>query len=211
MVVHQLPLLPPPPPPPPPHSTRAKRPSSGLPPGFAGVRQPPQKSPCQSAPAQQQHVPPQPAPDAHRAPGTSSLPPPAHAISQGAIMPAATTSAANPALQRRSAPRKKPTVPCGLCGVLCMTARHLKQHGQGRRHRNKAAHLAGEMNVRCPVCDVHLSSGLNVEQHLPGKQHARRLMLKEVGAEMHGHPSMAEHAYGLKYLIHAAAALLLYI
>jgi len=63
-----------------------------------------------------------------------------------------------------------------------MTAWHLKQHEQGRKHRNKAAHLSREMNVRCPVCNVHLSSGLNVEQHLTGKQHARRLMLNGGGA-----------------------------
>jgi hypothetical protein len=31
------------------------------------------------------------------------------------------------------------------------------------------------MNVRCDVCNVHLSSGLNVEQHYAGKQHLRRL------------------------------------
>jgi hypothetical protein len=68
-----------------------------------------------------------------------------------------------------------PRVPCVFCGVLCMTEWHLKQHEQGRKHRNKMACLAGEMNVRCDVCNVHLSSGLNVEQHYAGKQHLRRL------------------------------------
>ena len=63
-----------------------------------------------------------------------------------------------------------------------LTARLLKQYEQGRKHRNKAAHLAGEMNVRCLVCEVHLSFGLNVEQHLAGKQHAWRLMLNGGGA-----------------------------
>jgi hypothetical protein len=100
-------------------------------------------------------------------------------------LPATNNTVVPPPLQRRSAPRKpahpaakkKPTVPCGLCGVLCMTARHLKDHEKGRKHRNKAAFLAGEMNVRCPVCNVHLSSGLNVQQHLVGKQHLRQLKL----------------------------------
>lgn len=85
-----------------------------------------------------------------------------------------------PEQQRRSAPtskpgRKRPTVPCVSCGVLCMTAWHLKQHEQGRKHRNKVAYLAGEMNVRCDVCNVHLCSGLNVGQHYAGKQHLRRI------------------------------------
>jgi len=87
-----------------------------------------------------------------------------------------------PGLQRRTtrkpphpAAKKKPTVPCTFCGVLCMTAWHLKQHEQGRKHRNRVAYLAGEMNVRCSVCNVHLSSGLNVEQHNAGKQHLQRL------------------------------------
>ncbi|CAD6205390.1 unnamed protein product [Miscanthus lutarioriparius] len=75
------------------------------------------------------------------------------------------------------AAKKKPTVPCAFCGVLCMTAWHLKQHEQGRKHRNRVAYLAGEMNVRCKVCDVHLSSGLNVEQHNAGKEHLLRLKL----------------------------------
>ena len=89
-----------------------------------------------------------------------------------------------PGLQRRTtrkpphpAAKKKPTVPCTFCGVLCMTAWNLKQHEQGRKHRNRVAYLAGEMNVRCKVCDVHLSSGLNVEQHSAGKQHRLRLKL----------------------------------
>ena len=38
--------------------------------------------------------------------------------------------------------------------VLCMTAWHLKQHEQGRKHRNRVAYLAGEMNVRCKVCET---------------------------------------------------------
>ncbi|KAF8723152.1 hypothetical protein HU200_022308 [Digitaria exilis] len=173
-----------PPPPPLRRSTRAKRLLSGPPPGFSGVHQPPRKSPFQRAPAPPQ---PQPAPNPHRAPGTSSLPPPVHA-SHGALLPLpATDNTVKPPLQRRSAPRarrprpgakKRPTVPCELCGVLCMTAWHLKQHEQGRRHRNMAAQLAGDINVRCPVCNVHLSSGLNVEQHFAGKQHRRQLRIK---------------------------------
>jgi len=58
-----------------------------------------------------------------------------------------------------------------------MTAWHLEQHEKGRKHRNKVAYLAGEMNVRCPVCDVHLSGELNVQQHFAGKQHIWRLKL----------------------------------
>ncbi|PUZ38537.1 hypothetical protein GQ55_9G205200 [Panicum hallii var. hallii] len=78
----------------------------------------------------------------------------------------------------QAAAKKKPTVPCAFCGVLCMTAWHLEQHEKGRKHRNKVAYLAGEMNVQCPVCDVHLSGALNVEQHFAGKQHIWRLKLK---------------------------------
>ncbi|OEL18862.1 hypothetical protein BAE44_0020118 [Dichanthelium oligosanthes] len=177
----QLPLPPPPPLPPLPlPPPRAKRLPCGLPPGFAGVRQPPHKKPYQRGPAQPQHVP-QPASNIHRAPATS-LPLPAPA-SQGAVLVPPATNTVKPPLQRRSAPkppkhpaaRKKPTVPCGLCGVLCMTAWHLKQHEKGRKHRNKAAYLAGEMNVRCPVCNVHLSSVLNVQQHYAGKPHLLRV------------------------------------
>lgn len=160
-------------PPPPAHTARAKRLAAGPPPGFAGVRQPPD----QRAPPPPQHAP-QPAPNLF---GLG----PVHTSTSAVTLPPATNAVTPPlqSLQRRSAankPRhpaakKKPTVPCGLCGVRCMTAWHLKQHELGRKHRNKAAYLAGEVNVRCEVCNVHLSSGLNVEQHYAGKQHLRRL------------------------------------
>lgn len=68
-------------------------------------------------------------------------------------------------------------MPCAFCGVLCMTAWHLKQHEKGRKHQNKVACLAGEMNVKCPVCDVYLSGTLNVQQHYAGKLHAWRVKL----------------------------------
>ncbi|CAN6323685.1 unnamed protein product [Urochloa humidicola] len=205
------PVQPPPLPlplPPPPLSAHhpwpwAKRPATVAPPGFAGVRKPPLKQyqrrpPGQRAPApptsarrapgappasaqRARHAPvPQPAPNACRA----LAPPPAHA---GPVV-----AATPPALQRRSAPKppprphpaakKKPTVACAFCGVLCMTAWHLKQHEKGRKHRNKVACLAGEMSVKCPVCDVYLSGALNVEQHYAGKQHIWRLKLKGGGA-----------------------------
>ncbi|XP_039780582.1 formin-like protein 20 [Panicum virgatum] len=174
----------PPPPPPPAHHPWAKRPATAPPPGFAGVRQPPAKQyqrrpPGQRASAPRQH----PAPNACRALLAPPAPPPAHAAGPGAI------AAMPPPLQRRSAPppkpprhhpaakKKKPTVPCAFCGVLCMTAWHLEQHEKGRKHRNKVAYLAGEMNVQCPVCDVHLSGELNVQQHFAGKQHIWRLKL----------------------------------
>ncbi|OEL31350.1 hypothetical protein BAE44_0007630 [Dichanthelium oligosanthes] len=84
-----------------------------------------------------------------------------------------------PPLQRRSAPKppkhpaakKKPTVPCAFCEVLCMTAWHLEQHEKGRRHRNKVACLAGEMNVQCQVGNVHLSDALNVRHHYARNLH----------------------------------------
>jgi len=58
-----------------------------------------------------------------------------------------------------------------------MTAWHLEQHEKGRKHRNRVAYLAGEMNVQCAVCDVHLSGALNVQQHFAGKQHIWQLKL----------------------------------
>ncbi|RLN42972.1 hypothetical protein C2845_PM01G39110 [Panicum miliaceum] len=166
----------PPPPPPPAHQPWAKRPATVPPPGLAGVRQPPRKlyqrrPPGQRASAQPQ----QPAPNACRALAL----PPAHAAGPDPV-------AVPQTLQRRPAPpkpprhpaaKKKPTVPCAFCGVLCMTAWHLEQHEKGRKHRNRVAYLAGETNVRCPVCDVHPSGALNVEQHFAGKQHIWRLKL----------------------------------
>ncbi|XP_066322540.1 uncharacterized protein [Miscanthus floridulus] len=188
----QAPPLPPPPPPPPAaQHPCAKRPALGPPPGFAGVRTPPLKQypPGPKAPAQPQQPAP---PNAHRAPAPAALnaqraghaPQPAPGAYGGATAapPVHAGPSAVPGLQRRTTPKpphpaakKKPTVPCTFCGVLCMTAWHLKQHEQGRKHRNRLAYLAGEMNVRCSVCNVHLSSGLNVEQHNAGKQHLQRL------------------------------------
>ncbi|CAN6299018.1 unnamed protein product [Urochloa humidicola] len=188
--VHQPEPQPLPPPPSPALSTRAaKRLLSEPPPGFAGVRHPPLKSPYQTARVQtHHHVPQPPPPNVHRAPGSSLPPPPPPARHDAVVavpLPATNNAVVNvkPPLQRRKPPpkhpavKKKPTVPCGLCGVLCMTARHLKDHEKGRKHRNKAAILAGEMNVMCPVCNVHFSFELNVEQNYAGKQHLRQLKL----------------------------------
>ncbi|XP_066313860.1 uncharacterized protein [Miscanthus floridulus] len=118
---------------------------------------------------------PQPAaPGAHGAAATEV--PPVHAASPSAV-PGLQLQQRTTPKPRHPAAKKKPTVPCTFCGVLCVTAWNLKQHEQGRKHRNRVAYLAGEMNVRCKVCDVHLSSGLNVEQHNAGKQHRLRLKL----------------------------------
>ncbi|KAL6640914.1 hypothetical protein ACP70R_019095 [Stipagrostis hirtigluma subsp. patula] len=179
-----LPL--PPPPPAPAQHTWEKRPPAGPPPGLAGVRQPPQKQYQRRPPWQQQnaHRAPPPTPNAHHrsVPGPSGPAPPVNP-SPGAAPPANAGGVLQLQLHARSsagktrhpAARKKPTVPCTVCGVLCMTAWHLKQHERGRRHRNKVAYLAGEMGVRCEVCNVHLSSKLNIEQHYAGKQHLLRL------------------------------------
>ncbi|CAL4917266.1 unnamed protein product [Urochloa decumbens] len=180
--------LPLPTPPPPAHHQWAKRSATAPPPGFAGVRQPPLNQ-YQRSPPGQPH-PPAPT-NAHRAP----CPPPANAqrARHAPVPPPAPNAccalaprpvhAGGPPLQRRPKPppkhpaakKKKPTVPCGFCGVLCMTAWHLEQHEKGRKHRNKVARLAGEINVTCPVCDVHLSGALNVQQHYAGKLHIWRL------------------------------------
>ncbi|KAL6883753.1 hypothetical protein ACP4OV_011167 [Aristida adscensionis] len=188
--VQQAPPLPPPPPrppslpPPPAQRTWAKRPAAGPPPGFAGVRQPPPKQYQRRPPWQQP-----PAPNAHRSPAPSVGPaPPANANLGGVPPPPPVNAGGTPQLEFHAGPvvvaartrhsaaaRKKPTVPCSVCGVLCMTAWHLKQHEKGRKHQNKLAYRAGEMSVRCQVCNVHLSSQLNVQQHYSGKQHLRRL------------------------------------
>ncbi|KAG2537360.1 hypothetical protein PVAP13_9NG261000 [Panicum virgatum] len=167
------------PPPPPAHHPMAKRPATVPPPGLAGARQPPAKQyqrrpPGQRALARPQH----PAPNACRALALAPpAPPPAHAAGPGAMPPPLQRRSAPPKPPRHPAAKKKPTVPCAFCGVLCMTAWHLEQHEKGRKHRNRVAYLAGEMNVQCPVCDVHLSGALNVQQHFTGKQHIWRLKL----------------------------------
>lgn len=81
-----------------------------------------------------------------------------------------------PPLHARSS-AKPLAVACGVCDVRCMTMLHLKQHEQGRKHRDKVAYISGEKNVQCQVCNVHLSSELNVVEHNAGKQHLRRLFL----------------------------------
>ncbi|RLN19712.1 hypothetical protein C2845_PM02G11060 [Panicum miliaceum] len=168
----------PPPPPPPAHHPWAKRPATVPPPGLAGVRQPPPKQYQRRPPGQRASVQPQhPAPNACRALAPPA-PPPAHAAGPGAMPPPLHRRSAPPKPPRHPAAKKKPTVPCAFCGVLCMTAWHLEQHEKWRKHRNKVAYLAGEMNVQCPVCDVRLSGALNVEQHFAGKQHIWRLKLK---------------------------------
>ncbi|KAF8722658.1 hypothetical protein HU200_022310 [Digitaria exilis] len=195
------PVQPPPPAPPAPptHHSSAKRPAILQPPVFVGVRQPPTKQYQRRPPGQRARPQPQqqPAPptNAQRAPGpppvSAQRAPHAPVVTQPApsacraLAPSGPGAMPPPPLQLvRSAPRppprhpaakKKPTVPCAFCGVLCMTAWHLKQHEKGRRHRNKVAYLAGEVNVRCPVCNVHLSGALNVQQHYAGKQHLWRL------------------------------------
>ncbi|KAF8776065.1 hypothetical protein HU200_003928 [Digitaria exilis] len=190
---------PPAPPAPPTHHSSAKRPAILQPPVFVGVRQPPTKQYQRRPPGQRARPQPpqQPAPptNAQRAPGpppvSAQRAPHAPVVTQPApsacraLAPSGPGAMPPPPLQLvRSAPRppprhpaakKKPTVPCAFCGVLCMTAWHLKQHEKGRRHRNKVAYLAGEVNVRCPVCNVHLSGALNVQQHYAGKQHLWRL------------------------------------
>jgi hypothetical protein len=55
-----------------------------------------------------------------------------------------------------------------------MTVVHLKQHEKGRKHQNKVAYAAGEMDVRCEVCNVPLLTKLNVKQHYAGKKHLQR-------------------------------------
>lgn len=77
---------------------------------------------------------------------------------------------------------KKPPMACVVCGVRCMTASHLKQHEEGRKHRNKVAYAAGQMNVRCDVCDVPLISEVNVQEHYAGKQHLHRVFGSGSGA-----------------------------
>ncbi|CAN6299017.1 unnamed protein product [Urochloa humidicola] len=191
--------LPPPPPAPTAHHPWAKRPATAPPPGFVGVRQLPLKqyqrrSPGQRAPAQP-HPPaplsahhrtlpgPPPAANAQRAPLHVPVPPAAPNACRALVAPTP-ARVGSPSLQRRPKPapkhpaaKKKPTVVCGFCGVVCMTAWHLEQHEKGRKHLNKVARLAGEMSVTCPVCDVHLSGALNVQQHYAGKQHIWRLNL----------------------------------
>ncbi|PVH31688.1 hypothetical protein PAHAL_9G213500 [Panicum hallii] len=145
---------------------------------LAGVRQPPPKQYQRRPPGQRASVQPQhPAPNACRALAPPA-PPPAHAAGPGAMPPPLHRRSPPPKPPRHPAAKKKPTVPCAFCRVLCMTAWHQEQHEKGRKHRNKVAYLAGEMNVQCPVCDVHLSGALNVEQHFAGKQHIWRLKLK---------------------------------
>ncbi|CAM0956720.1 unnamed protein product [Alopecurus aequalis] len=89
--------------------------------------------------------------------------------------PATSTSTKPPAC-------KKPSIVCVVCGVPCATASHLKQHEEGRKHRNKVAYAAGEMNLRCDVCDVPLLSKVNVEEHYAGKQHLHRVFCSGSGA-----------------------------
>jgi hypothetical protein len=64
-----------------------------------------------------------------------------------------------------------------------MTAFNLKQHEKGRKHRNKVAYAAGEMNVRCDVCDVPLLSEVNVQEHYAGKRHLHRVFGSGSGAK----------------------------
>ncbi|KAF8722657.1 hypothetical protein HU200_022309 [Digitaria exilis] len=120
---------------------------------FSGVHQPPRKSPRNRA------KPP-------RAPARR----PSRRRARQPWRPATTTSedhTVKPPLQRRSAPGQAASSQgeeeahraVRALRRAVMTAWTLKQHEQGRRHRNMAAQLAGDINVRCPVCNVHLSSG----------------------------------------------------
>ncbi|XP_040383955.1 zinc finger protein 385A-like [Oryza brachyantha] len=159
---------PPPPPPPPAHGAWGKRPAAGPPPGFAGVRQPPQK-----------HLPPPPGRRAQHAQAQHKQPPQPQPPPQPA-----SAHHRSPSRRRVGAPdalaiRKTAAaaVFCGVCNVKCMTQYNLREHEAGKKHRDKVASIAGEKNVRCQVCDVLLASELNVTQHYAGRQHRHRLQL----------------------------------
>ncbi|KAG8092043.1 hypothetical protein GUJ93_ZPchr0012g21943 [Zizania palustris] len=117
----------------------------------SGVRQPPQKQPprrrAQQPPAQP------PSSHHHRNPSFPSggagapPPPPPQAASANGMSIVKTPAAA---------------VFCGVCNAWCLTPFNLREHEAGRKHRHKVACIAGEKNVRCQVCDMHLASELNV-------------------------------------------------
>ncbi|XP_048552603.1 zinc finger matrin-type protein 3-like [Triticum urartu] len=167
------------------HRAGTKRQATWPPPGVSGVRQPPQNQFQALAPPRQQYQERQPqmqyvaAPPAqaltlqkqrsrpHATPAAARTPPPQM------------TTSSKPPLHLRSpanlAAGNTPSIVCRVCGVRCMTAFNLRQHEEGRKHRNKVANAAGEANVRCEMCDVVLSGKLNVQEHYAGKQHLHRV------------------------------------
>lgn len=186
------------------HRAGTKRQATWPPPAVSGVRQlpqnqfqalaPPRQHPAapalaqyqgqgqspqmqyEAAPAQahpppkqrpRQHATPPAAPYAHHAPDAAARRPPPQ-VNTSTKSPLHPRSPANPAAGN------KPSIVCRVCGVRCMTAFNLRQHEEGRKHRNKVANAAGEINVRCEMCDVLLSGKLNVQEHYAGKHHLHR-------------------------------------
>uniref|UniRef100_A0ACD5U6E9 Uncharacterized protein n=1 Tax=Avena sativa TaxID=4498 RepID=A0ACD5U6E9_AVESA len=149
---------PPPAAPAPAHRQGTKSQATGPPTGFSGVRQPPPRSHDQPPPRKRGRTPPPP-------PVNTSTMPPLH-----------------PEPVAKPAELGNPSIVCGLCGVQCMTLFNLMQHEKGRKHRNKVAYAAGEMNVQCEVCDVPLLSKVNVQEHYAGKQHLHRVFGSGAGA-----------------------------
>ncbi|KAE8819004.1 zinc finger matrin-type protein 4-like [Hordeum vulgare] len=126
------------------------------------------------------HPPPKQRPRQHAT--TPAAPYAPHAPDAAARMPPRqVNTSSKPPLHPRSpanpAAGNKPSIVCRVCGVRCMTAFNLRQHEEGRRHRNNVANAAGEVNVRCEMCDVHLSGELNVQEHYAGKQHLHRVFV----------------------------------
>ncbi|KAM3402301.1 hypothetical protein ACQJBY_006299 [Aegilops geniculata] len=181
------------------HRAGTKRQATWPPPGVSGVRQSPQNQFQALAPPRQQYQEQQPqmqyvaAPaqaQQPRAPPAQALPlqkqrPRPHAVPAAAANAAArtpppqVTTSSKPPLHPRSpanpAAGNTPSIVCRVCGVPCMTAFNLRQHEEGRKHRNKVANAAGEVNVRCEMCDVVLSGKLNVQEHYAGKHHLHRV------------------------------------
>ncbi|KAI5016613.1 hypothetical protein ZWY2020_006464 [Hordeum vulgare] len=93
------------------------------------------------------HPPPKQRPRQHAT--TPAAPYAPHAPDAAARMPPRqVNTSSKPPLHPRSpanpAAGNKPSIVCRVCGVRCMTAFNLRQHEEGRRHRNNVANAAGE-------------------------------------------------------------------